>query len=230
MIRLEEDYSRRAGDYDWTRYLSPKASFSAACEVSLLRHAILRYASGRRLLVDVACGTGFFTHQLSDLFDRAVGLDLTPAMLHQARTRTRASARAPWLIQASADDLPVATDSADVVVSTRFLHLFPQQHHPRIIENLLRIVRPGGLLVVEHDWMYGILRRRNKKFWSSYHPSEMPSTKATRLARIGVSAPGLPSLALAAPRVARWLAGRCVGAPLNRLATFVIVVYQKRGR
>jgi len=229
MARLEKDYSSRARGYDQHRYLNPKATFTAAAETGLLRRAIMAHAADRRLLVDVACGTGHFTWQVADLFQRVVGIDLTAAMLARARTRhlDRGDIRVE-LVQGSATQLPVADGIADVVLSTRFLHLFERRHHARLVEHLLRIVRPGGLLVIEHDWAYGVRRRFRTGYWSTYHPSEMPRERALRLERIGILAPGLPTLARRWPRAARWLGQRCAKAPLNRLATRVIIVYRKR--
>jgi ubiquinone/menaquinone biosynthesis C-methylase UbiE len=225
---VEQDYTRQARAYDQSRYLNRKARFTSRFETELLREAILTFASRRRLLVDVACGTGHFTIGVHDLFDQVVGVDLTRAMLEKAQVRLNGVAGSRvGLIQGSATALPLRENFADVVMSTRFLHLFPRSTHPSLVEHLLRILRPGGTLILEHDWFYGVIRRAQKKYWSTYHASEMPAGRGTRLARIGVLAPGLPTVARWSPGFATRLGRLFRGFPLNRLSTRVIVVYRK---
>jgi hypothetical protein len=91
---------------------------------------------------------------------------------------------------------------------------------------MLRLLRPGGLLVVEHDWLYGLVRQVRTGFPSMYSPAELRQVRTVRLARLGISAPGLPTLSVLSPRLARHLSRWFIRAPLNRLATFVIVAYR----
>ena len=228
---LEKDYARQSRHYDQKRYLNRKAIFTSTYEGGLLRKAIETYAPRRRTLVDVACGTGHFTLQVANLFHHVVGIDLTWDMLEQAQDKA-ATKMDPSVsfVQGSVTSLPLPDDYADVVISTRFLHLFPRERHPEIVTHLIRVLRPGGILILEHDWYYGLYRRIRTGYWSTYHTGEMPEEKGRRLVRIGVLAPGLPTLAQVLPRFATWLAQGFVSAPLNRLSTRVILVYQKRER
>lgn len=231
---LEKDYSHIAPHYDETRYLGRKARFTSTCEGALLRKVVQRYAARRGVLLDIACGTGNFTAHVADLFRRVVGLDLTFAMLKRADTHETLACRSVAFVQASATQLPIRPRSGDVVMTTRFLHLFPRERHREILEGLLPTLRPGGTIIVEHDsplleaveWFWNLLHGRWRREWSSYHPAEMPQG-VQRVTRLGVSAPGLPTLSLVMPRVAQRLTGVFVHWPLNLLSTFVIVVYRK---
>jgi ubiquinone/menaquinone biosynthesis C-methylase UbiE len=228
---LEKDYTRQSRHYDQKRYLNQRATFTSTYESALLRKAIETYAPQRRTLVDVACGTGHFTLQVANLFHHVVGIDLTRAMLEQAQAKQKTKTNlGVSFVQGSVTDLPFPDDYADVVISTRFLHLFPRERHPEIVTHLMRVIRPGGILILEHDWYYGLYRRIRTGYWSTYHAGEVPEEIGRRLVRIGVLAPGLPTLAQFLPWLATWLAQGFVSAPLNRLSTRVILVYQKRAR
>lgn len=235
---LEKNYADVAPVYDQTRYLNRKAQFTSRCETKLLRSILAPFGRSDKVLVDVACGTGHFTLQVAELFGTTVGIDLTSEMLHAARNKSRSIGRTNvCFVQASANALPFAPDTADVVMTTRFLHLFPREQHAGVVEGLLRIVRPGGMLVVEHDgpfpefvsWIWRVVRRRRKESWSSYG-SGAPPSGARCIRDVGVSAPGLPSLALIWPAASQWLSRWFVMAPLRPLATFRVLVYRKPDR
>lgn len=229
--RFEKDYSAVAADYEHTRYGHLPGEFVSECETRLLRKAIMEHAGGRGVLVDVACGTGHFTSRVADLFERVVGVDFTHAMLMKAAARLRDRVRGQVsLVRASAAALPLADGCCDVVLSTRFLHLFPRETHREILELLLRPLRRGGLLIADHDSRYvewrGQRSRGDGGARHSYHPGDGPAG-ARCVAVLGVSGPRLPALARRWPRGATWLARVFVQWPLNRLCTIQIVVYRK---
>jgi ubiquinone/menaquinone biosynthesis C-methylase UbiE len=229
----ERDYTALAADYDRTRFDSPLASFLLEREVAVIRHVIESHAASRHLLLDVACGTGQFTHRVADLFDRVVGVDVTRAMLKRARERGSAPGRpGPWLVEATLRALPIRGASCDVVLSTRFLHLFPRTDHRRLLERLLHPLRAGGLLVVEHDSPLGQWRQwlgsrsTAQRPATSYHPDETPPT-ARRVAVLGAAGPYVGRLARRWPTTAHRLAACFARPPLNRLSPVLIAVYEK---
>jgi ubiquinone/menaquinone biosynthesis C-methylase UbiE len=234
-LTLEKSYTQIAPSYDETRYMSPKAQFTFQCEAALLRRAILDHATRRQRLLDAACGTGQFTLAVGDLFETVIGVDLTLDMLRQAQTKVgRSGSATTALVNGSVEHLPLAPASVDVVLTTRFMHLFPREHHRRLLDILMVPLRPGGVLIVEHDtpwlewmsWLSETFRGRRKQAWSTYHHAEMPDG-VQRAARMGVSMPGLPTLSLRWPAAALRLARSSVSAPMNRLSSFTIIVYRK---
>ncbi|MFG0334824.1 MAG: class I SAM-dependent methyltransferase [Maioricimonas sp. JB049] len=76
---------------------------------------------------------------------RWIGIDLTRAMLERARKRTGAHA-ASRLVQADAACLPFADRSFDAAVANLILSVVPDGR--RCLEELCRVVRPGGRIVV----------------------------------------------------------------------------------
>lgn len=112
----------------------PRAAPSAFVE----RHARTfdRDASPRAL--DLACGSGRHTRLLADLGFEVVALDFSRAALLQARS----GGRTITAVEADATRLPLAPRSFDLVVQTCFLER-------AVLGNLLTLLRPGGLLVLE---------------------------------------------------------------------------------
>jgi SAM-dependent methyltransferase len=98
-------------------------------------------APGLPLLVDAGCGTGLnLCHFGGDT--RAVGFDLSAEALRFCRTRGVAAARASVLA------LPVRGASVDVVTSFDVIYHGWVESDLLAIRELVRALRPGGLLVV----------------------------------------------------------------------------------
>jgi SAM-dependent methyltransferase len=72
-----------------------------------------------------------------------------PAMRRRLERRVRRSERQALVVDASAEQLPFADASVDTVVST--LVLCTVEHPDRALEEIARVLRPGGqLLFIEH--------------------------------------------------------------------------------
>ncbi|MDQ6695052.1 MAG: class I SAM-dependent methyltransferase [Chloroflexota bacterium] len=100
-----------------------------------------------RLLIDVGCGTGFLSSGLAGMAERVIGVDESPAMLAVAEQNLRAlNLSNVQLRQGSVDDLPLALNSADVVVSNMVLHHAPDPQH--MVQEMARVVQPGGRVVI----------------------------------------------------------------------------------
>ena len=100
----------------------------------------LRHARGGSLL-EAGCGTGLILRRVAPECARAVGLDLSAGML------SRASSRGLTVVQGQLDALPFEDASFDTVISFKVLpHVRPIE---RALEELARVTRPGGHLLLE---------------------------------------------------------------------------------
>jgi ubiquinone/menaquinone biosynthesis C-methylase UbiE len=102
---------------------------------------------GERVL-DVACGTGVVTRLAAERVgpDGAVaGLDINPAMLAVARSVPSSGAAIEWH-EASAESLPLADASFDVVLSSLGLQFVPDK--ASALREMRRVLAPGGRLAV----------------------------------------------------------------------------------
>ena len=97
-------------------------------------------------VLDLGCGTGELFEAVGGAGVEAewTGVDLLPESLEVARNRYPT---ARW-IEASADRLPLATASADVVVaSTLFSSLPSPEFQERVAAEIRRVLRPSGWLI-----------------------------------------------------------------------------------
>jgi demethylmenaquinone methyltransferase/2-methoxy-6-polyprenyl-1,4-benzoquinol methylase len=109
-------------------------------DISRLKELLRLPATGR--LLDVGGGTGRVSSQLRPLVDDLVLTDVSPGMLRQAREKGQFQ-----LSMAHAEHLPFPAESFERVLVVDALHHFCDQE--RAIADLIRVLKPGGLLVIE---------------------------------------------------------------------------------
>src|SRR3954464_4805888 len=132
MDRLLEATARAERDHFWfrgfRRFVEPLVA---------ARHA----AAGPLEILDCGCGTG---HNLAMLarYGRATGIDLTWAGLRFARQRGT-----PRIAQATAAQLPFADARFTLVTSFDVLYALPDAVERQTIEEMYRVLAPGGALI-----------------------------------------------------------------------------------
>jgi len=94
-------------------------------------------------LIDLACGSGAFLVDLKASFPRAAvaGVDLSPAYLDEARSRSGAP-----VVQALAERLPFADSSLDGISCIYLFHELPPKVRPQVAAEIARVLKPGGVL------------------------------------------------------------------------------------
>jgi SAM-dependent methyltransferase len=96
-------------------------------------------------VIELGCGTAYFSAWLARAGARPVGVDLTAAQLETARRCQREHGPSFQLIEASADDVPLPDNSFDLAVSEYGASLWCDPE--RWIAEAARLLRPGGRLV-----------------------------------------------------------------------------------
>jgi len=93
-------------------------------------------------VLDLGTGSGYAIRALDEVrrLDTAVGLDLSPEMVHNARSHT-AAAR-PGYLAGDMHELPIADESVDHVWSMETL--FFAREPVSVLEEIGRVLRPGG--------------------------------------------------------------------------------------
>jgi len=95
--------------------------------------------------VELGCGTAYFSSWLARRGARPIGVDVTPAQLATARAmQRRFGVRFP-LVEASAEDVPVADRRFDLALSEYGASIWCDPY--RWISEAARLLRPGGRLV-----------------------------------------------------------------------------------
>jgi ubiquinone/menaquinone biosynthesis C-methylase UbiE len=111
-------------------------------------------AEGKRLL-DVACGTGRTLAQMAEAHPalKLYGLDLSPYYVQEARG-TLDHVPDVSLVAENAEHMPFADGLFDVVTSVYLFHELPKNARRRVLAEMYRVLRPGGLLVIEDSAQY----------------------------------------------------------------------------
>ena len=110
-------------------------------------------------ILEVGCGTGGFAARLSTQFRATLHLcDLAVEAVHHAHDRGFVH-----LAQADARSLPFADDAYDCLLSLDVLVHFPRGAEAAPLKEFMRVLKPGGLLVLRVSAL-DILRSRHSEF------------------------------------------------------------------
>ena len=106
-----------------------------------------------RTLVDLGCGAGFWLSRYTGTASKVIGIEPDPALRTAATART-ADLPGIEVLAGSAERLPLPDCSADIV-HARFAYFLAPGGDGGLAE-VLRVVRPGGsLVVVDNDYRWG---------------------------------------------------------------------------
>ena len=134
-------YDKRAKTYDRTVGLGERLL------VGDLRRRFGAMLTGETM--EVAIGSGLNLPFYTDAVPRAVGMDLSPGMLAEARVRADKLGREIELVEGDAEAIPFPAASFDTVGISLALCTVPDPE--RALRELVRICRPGGRIVLlEH--------------------------------------------------------------------------------
>ncbi len=122
-------------------------------------------AAGLRVL-DYGCGNGYVLAHYAKHGARVVGVDLTPTAIALSRQRFALSGLKGQFMRVDGARLPLASNVFDIVCSMGVLMCVPD---PRpILAELLRVLKPGGKLIVmlyhRNSWRYWVTFRFRRYF------------------------------------------------------------------
>jgi SAM-dependent methyltransferase len=134
----------------------PDASVESFAGVA--NHWALGRIEAGQVVLDLGCGAGtdlLIAAQMTGSAGRVIGVDMTPAMLEQARASAAQIGLANVKLHESLiESLPVETASVDVVISNGVIDLVPDKD--AVFDEIDRVLRPGGRLqiadvVIHHE-------------------------------------------------------------------------------
>lgn len=144
------------------------------------------------------------------------GIDVSPEMLDAARARAETKGLALTLRPGSAEDLPFADGSFDVVFLVAVLCMVSDA--ATVVREAARVLAPGGRVIVAdlHRWSASAARRRARAWPADVAPRKVPpDARLWRQARFWSARARGPSRPRSRPRsgipTSRWREGdRCV--------------------
>jgi len=155
-------YSRLAPVYEvWARLTESKA-----------RARVLELADPKdgESILEVATGTGVQLRELAgrNPSGRTVGIELSDGMFERTRRRLVSAGLVDRieLLLADALDMPFEDESFDLITNSYMLDLLARKQIPLALEEMKRVLRPGGRLVLSNmtkaektrhglwDWLY----------------------------------------------------------------------------
>jgi SAM-dependent methyltransferase len=108
---------------------------------------------GKRVL-EIGCGRGGFSRYLAEHGADLVAADFSPAAVEMARRALDPHHRAEAIV-ADIEAIPFERDSFDLVLSLDTIEHVP--HPTRAVAELVRVLRPGGRLVLTTNNYFGLI-------------------------------------------------------------------------
>lgn len=139
MDELADYYARRAPEYE-RFYDKPERQ----ADLSLLRKRIAGMAAGRKVL-EVACGTGWWTEVIAPAAGQVTALDVNEEVLAIARAKPLPPGRVEFL-RADAYALPDFGRRHDLLYSAFWWSHVPLTRLDEFLAGCVRAVAPGALL------------------------------------------------------------------------------------
>jgi ubiquinone/menaquinone biosynthesis C-methylase UbiE len=109
-------------------------------------------------ILDVGCGTGRLLRKAARRWPgaRLIGVDPAEGMVREARRRLPAGSFRIGF----AENLPLPNRSVDLAISTMSFHHWQEQAHA--VNQIERVLHPGGVFVLVDIYVPGILRRSRR--------------------------------------------------------------------
>ncbi len=187
--RAQRFYRQLSKVYDtWLRDLF----WTAEMREFGVRMAALR--RGMRVL-DVGCGTGFFTEGILQRVEDVTGLDITTEQLRRARRKLEVP-----LVRGDAERLPFRDAAFDACLSAGSVEYWPSPM--AALREMHRVLRPGGVALVggptrPRDRLYRFLADNMMLFYNEGEAREMFEEAGFQGVEVGYTGPAWkPDLAI----------------------------------
>ncbi len=129
-----------------------------------------------RRILDVGCAVGWSTTPLTDAWPDAEvhGIDVGEAFMRYAHARAEALGKAVHFHQMNGEDLKFPDQHFDLVMSGGVYHETSRKAAPRMIKEIHRVLKPGGVSM-NYDIPYGGAYNLHEQFmlnWDCYFNAE----------------------------------------------------------
>ena len=173
--RVQSYWTKRAHNFNIVRKNELNSSISERW-----REEIVHFLPEGKVLqiLDVGTGTGYFAILLSQIGHQVTGIDLTDAMLKEARDNAALYQVHPTFQQMDAQKLAFLDQSFDAVISRNLTWTLPDAEHA--YQEWFRVLKPGGVMIkILPLLIYPILKYMvtvvsHRNLSRKMHPSPFP--------------------------------------------------------
>jgi SAM-dependent methyltransferase len=142
-------------DYSAVEGYNPEADLGLGCG---LPTQFARIKAGDTV-IDLGSGAGndaFIARHETGPTGKVIGIDFTPAMIERARQNAEVRGyNNVEFRQGDIEHMPVAGNTADVIVSNCVLNLVPDKH--AVLQDIMRVLKPGGHFSISDVVLNGTL-------------------------------------------------------------------------
>jgi ubiquinone/menaquinone biosynthesis C-methylase UbiE len=137
----------------WAKYYDLLVNVMGLGQAGRLRRKTIDLASIRpgESILDVGCGTGDLTRlarETTGAAGQVVGIDASPEMIDVARRKAARQHSNVDFRVGLIEQLAFADETFDVALSSLMIHHLPVDLRQRGLQELRRVVKPGGRLVI----------------------------------------------------------------------------------
>jgi ubiquinone/menaquinone biosynthesis C-methylase UbiE len=234
--KWKASYNTQSDKYDRVRFTGWKGEFYQNLVDRILSEILIELNTTNSIKVlDVATGTGRGALALSK-FGLVIGVDLAESMLKKAQQKAKVQKLENIHFEiANARNLPFRDNSFDVIISLKFFHLMPNHVRRPIIEEMIRVLRPNGFLVLEFaNPFYGVFVELYKRWfagktsiyiWPSQTKALFAGTKICK--KRGTHLPFAQAIFKKNPHIGKFILSLSKYFPFNHLSSEIYYVCRK---
>jgi SAM-dependent methyltransferase len=136
----------RGGKWDLEQFMATGRAEIAKVMTSLSEVGL---PVSRKVAVDFGCGVGRLSQPLAAHFDKIISVDVSDAMLAQARELDRTGGRIEFVLNPSNNLSFIPDGSVDLVYSSLVLQHLPRKLAVDYLREFVRILAPGGVAAMQ---------------------------------------------------------------------------------
>jgi len=134
--QVAESFGRAASSYDKVAYFQRDVGYRL---MGLIPKKV--FLNDNNTVLDLGCGTGYFTPKLHHGDNQVVGIDLSEGMANYAREHR--AGKINWIV-GDAEILPLADNSVDLIFSSLAIQWCSS--YQQLFVELYRVLKPGGVV------------------------------------------------------------------------------------